>query len=405
LRKSLEDYTKTPIMDSELQILVLHCHCQARFLSPLMSTRQGLSIYELFPPSNQLVLWGQELTKEISLFLNPYLQVDQDFHFELTDFLERCLTYRKYGFYLNTPYASEIHSMFSDTYDTLERITRRNPHQEISKFNENELSILTSLTISALNHIQQIIQKELKVTLVSSGDRPVTSFMQERILDNFPWFNIIDTLRPTDVRSKNIDNVDLIIATDNICLEGTYPIIYVEPFITEIDIENIQSWILNHTHKKSIGIGLMENVGVSKLLLEENITFADKVSNWEDAVYLAGKPLVDSGAIDDNYLAAIIKVNKTHGPYSVIAPHIALLHAKPTDGVNKLCLGLLILKQGVCFGVEKFDPVRIVFIIGIQGVFSHLNALHDLVRIVRDRKIYERLIHCKNSAEVKKELK
>ena len=41
--------------------------------------------------------------------------------------------------------------MFGDTYDTLEKIINRNVHDEISLFNENELSILTSLTISAIN--------------------------------------------------------------------------------------------------------------------------------------------------------------------------------------------------------------------------------------------------------------
>ena len=225
--------------------------------------------------------------------------------------------------------------------------------------------------------------------------------MKECILENFPWFNIIDTLRPIDVTPEKIDQANLIITSDDFSLVDDYPIIYVEPFITEMDIENIQNWILDHTRQKSAGVGLMEDAGLNELLLEENITFADKVEKWEDAVYLAGEPLIESGAIDSNYPAAIIKTNKTHGPYSVVAPNIALLHAKPTDGVNRLCLGLLVLKQGVPFGVEKYDPVRIVFIIGIQGVFSHLNALHDLVHIIRDRKMCEKLLQCETPGQIK----
>jgi transcriptional antiterminator/mannitol/fructose-specific phosphotransferase system IIA component (Ntr-type) len=404
-KKALEDYTKITMVDSELQTLVLHCHCQARFLGSLANTEREKSIYELFPPSNQLIAWGQELAKEISLFLNPYLQIDQDFQVELTDFLERCLTYRKYGFSLNNPFSSEIRATFGDTYDTLERIIKRNIHDEISVFNENELSILASLTISAINRIQQIIQKELKVILISSGDRPITSFMKERVSNNFPWFNIIETLRPADITKEKVKDTNLILTTDNISIEGGIPTIYVEPFITGMDIENIQNWILDHTKQKSIGIGLLENAGLNDLLLEENITIATKVEGWEDAVYLAGKPLIESGAIEESYLDAIIKVNRTHGPYSVITPNIALLHAKPTDGVNKLCMGLLILKQGVRFGAKKFDPVRIVFIIGMQGAFSHLNVLHDFIRIIRAKDICERLAQCETPQEVKKELK
>ncbi len=401
LKKTIEEYLLITIQDSELHTLVLHCHCQARFLSPMVNTERDRSIYELFPPSNQLINWGQEMAREISLFLNPYLQIDQDFQSELTDFLERCLTYRKYGFSLNTPFSDEIHSMFDDTYEILERIINRNCHEEISTFNKNELSILTSLVISAVNHIQQIIQKDLSVVLISSGDRSVTSFMKERILENFPWFNIIDTLRPIDITPEKIEHANLIITSDDLNIEDTYPIIYVEPIITEMDIENIQNWILDHTRQKSVGVGLMENTGLNQLLLEENITFADKVDKWEDAVYLAGEPLIKSGAIDISYPTAIIKTNKMHGPYSVVAPNIALLHAKPTDGVNRLCLGLLVLKEGIPFGIEKYDPVRIVFIIGIQGVFSHLNALHDLVHIIRDRKKCEKLLQCETPSQIK----
>ena len=163
LKKIIGEYLKISIQDAELHTLVLHCHCQARFLSPIVSTERGKSIYELFPPSNQLISWGQEMAKEISLFLNPYLQVDQDFQSELTDFLERCLTYRKYGFFLNTPYFNEIRNMFNDTYEILEKIINRNCHEEISSFNIDELSILTSLVISAVNHIQQIIQKNSRL--------------------------------------------------------------------------------------------------------------------------------------------------------------------------------------------------------------------------------------------------
>ena len=30
----------------------------------------------------------------------------------------------------------------------------------------------------------------------------MTSFMKERVSNNFPWFNIIDTLRPADITGK-----------------------------------------------------------------------------------------------------------------------------------------------------------------------------------------------------------
>jgi len=111
-------------------------------------------------------------------------------------------------------------------------------------------------------------------------------------------------------------------------------------------------------------------------------------------VQLVGGPLVESGDISRSYLEAIIRVNRTYGPYSVVAPHIALLHAKPTDGVRNLYLGLLILKDGVEFGAPKFDAVNLVFILGIPDSHSHLRALNDLASIKRTRSVYQSLRQC-----------
>jgi PTS system ascorbate-specific IIA component len=49
------------------------------------------------------------------------------------------------------------------------------------------------------------------------------------------------------------------------------------------------------------------------------------------------------------------------GPYAVIAPGIALLHARPDDGVLAPCLALITLSRAVEFGSEQNDPVDLVF--------------------------------------------
>lgn len=138
---------------------------------------------------------------------------------------------------------------------------------------------------------------------------------------------------------------------------------------------------------------------MSGLFSEKDIFFKDKVSDWEEAVMVAGKPLVERGDLTDHYLEAIIKVNKTYGPYSVVAPGIALLHAKSTDGVNNLCIGLMLLKNGVNFNAKAYDPVNIVFIIGLSDSHSHLSALQDLINIIRSKGFTESILMSSTASE------
>jgi PTS system ascorbate-specific IIA component len=66
------------------------------------------------------------------------------------------------------------------------------------------------------------------------------------------------------------------------------------------------------------------------------------------------------------------------GPYCVIAPGIALLHARPEDGVIRSCLGLVTLEKPVVFGHSTNDPVDLAFVLGALDKQNHIRALAQL---------------------------
>jgi mannitol/fructose-specific phosphotransferase system IIA component (Ntr-type) len=197
-----------------------------------------------------------------------------------------------------------------------------------------------------------------------------------------------------------MEKVDLILSTLELDTEVNYSTIIIDQFMTSLDVEHIKNWINENAIQKSKSISSPENVQLEDLIFERNIVFRQDVKTWEEAVYIVGKPLVENGDLDASYLDAIIRVNKIHGPYSVVSPHIALLHAKSTDGVNNLCLGLMILKKGVNFGAQVFDPVNLLFIIGIPDSHTHLHALRELANIIRTKNISKSLAQCDTAEEV-----
>ncbi|MGC9397530.1 MAG: PTS sugar transporter subunit IIA [Anaerolineae bacterium] len=102
------------------------------------------------------------------------------------------------------------------------------------------------------------------------------------------------------------------------------------------------------------------------------------VKNWEEAVRLAGGLLEEIEACEPRYTEAMINAVRELGPYMVLAPGLALLHARPEDGVKHIALSLVTLDPPVSFGSERNDPVSLVIAFGAVDKEKHLNMLQEL---------------------------
>ena len=121
-----------------------------------------------------------------------------------------------------------------------------------------------------------------------------------------------------------------------------------------------------------------------KIFKREAVRALISARNWQDAVQIAGQLLVNTGSIKQSYVDAMEKVIHDLGPYAVIAPGIVLLHARPEDGVNEPCFGLVTLATPVPFGHTQNDPVDLVFVLGATDKNSHIQALQRLAGLLSD---------------------
>ena len=127
------------------------------------------------------------------------------------------------------------------------------------------------------------------------------------------------------------------------------------------------------------------------LITKENIQFIDHLPDWEAAISIAAQPLVDSNTIKPTYIDAIIDNVKTLGPYIVIGPEIALPHARPEAGVNKLGMSFMKLNKPVYFSEDKSKPVTLFFCLAAPDNSSHLQALSQLTKLLFENGNLEKL--------------
>lgn len=107
-------------------------------------------------------------------------------------------------------------------------------------------------------------------------------------------------------------------------------------------------------------------------------------ADWRSAVALAGAALVASGAAKPGYTVEMIRMIEEHGPYVVIAPGLALAHARPGSEVNADGLAIVTLAVPVNFGHPHNDPVNVILGLAIKDTVGHLEAIADLANVFND---------------------
>lgn len=139
---------------------------------------------------------------------------------------------------------------------------------------------------------------------------------------------------------------------------------------------------------------------LSAMLTRDNIALGQTATDWQEAVRRAGELLVKSGAVEPRYVPAMMEMVKEIGPYIVIAPGVALPHARPEEGVLRPCMSLVTLVTPVEFGNEFNDPVDLLVAFGAPDQDGHLKALTGLARLLENSDTLARIRQASDVEEV-----
>jgi PTS system ascorbate-specific IIA component len=107
----------------------------------------------------------------------------------------------------------------------------------------------------------------------------------------------------------------------------------------------------------------------------------DKVDDWQQALAICAQPLLDAGIITPDYVPAIIRQQQALGAYYVLAPGLAMPHARPEEGAKAHGLSLLKLQRGVTFNAREFDPVDLIIMLAAADKHSHIEMIATLAEL------------------------
>lgn len=251
------------------------------------------------------------------------------------------------------------------------------------------------------------------VLLVCSTGIGTAQILKARILMIFN-VHIVDCIAAHNVEFfLSRHSVDLVISTITLP-DLQVPAVTISPMLKEKDIERLRSYLDSTTplpnvfYQKVLSIieqtceiknkfalenqlkrlfdsandGKGEPPMLKDLLTKQMIKVQVDAKDWEDAVYQGGMLLVQSGAAKPSYVEAMIHSVKKIGPYIVVAPGIAMPHARPETGAIGTGFSLITLKKSVFFGNKENDPVKIVVCLCSSDSKTHIKALSELVNLL-----------------------
>ncbi|MDT0015173.1 BglG family transcription antiterminator [Listeria cossartiae] len=334
------------------------------------------------------------------------------------------------------PLRTDIKQSYSDVYE----ITKKSlePLEDLlgETIPEDEIAYVTILFGGYLSRKNNTLVERKKLLIVCSKGVG-TSRMIERQLSQLLGERV-EILEPISIREfeKGLYAPDFIVSTLPI-MEPKAPVFIVSPILTEAQKQQLMKAIAPHILQKDSDARMLSSVldvvdqyakvedreklaaklksvlfqvqsdsqlekspSLDELLPQERIIFKESVTDWQEAIRVASKPLQHEGYISKNYQHAMIENIEKLGPYIVIAPGIALPHASVDDGAYRVGMSLLRLDQPVSFSSKAKDQVKLIIVLASIDSYTHINALSQLTNSIMKHHLLEQIEQAESAAEI-----
>lgn len=392
--------------------------------------------------SNKEIVKMQVITRnfieKISKDIHRNLQGDYIFYENLINHLESTFSTLGDRFAINSV-VDEILQRYPEVKQATERNVYVFEEYVGRKLSEEEIAYIVVHICAAIERNKNETVR-YSVVLVCNGGIGTSQLLLAR-LEKFFHLDVIDIIPAHDIENMNMDDVDAVIST--ISLEGKgIEYIQVDPLLTDEDCirvgeklskihpkvseketiseENQDSLKSLETIKdileedeEEIAIGKIKSVIESFFQKKEETTLSDllpaqaiqigvECSDWKGAIEASAKYLLKNGAINENYIKAMIKNVMENGPYIVGAPGFALPHEALNAGASKVGMSLIRLKTPVPFGKKEMDPIEWVCCLSAINKETHLKAMFQLVNLFYNQSFRKQIKECKTGEEIYK---
>jgi mannitol operon transcriptional antiterminator len=333
----------------------------------------------------------------------------------------------KYGISIANDLADNIQKTYPDIFHLTKRVMR---HLElyVGKIVPDEEAAYITLHFGGwLTREKKKVETKFKALIVCENGIGTSNMLRTQLENLIAGLNVITSISMRQYRTKEY-SADVIFST-NYIKEKDIPVIHLPAILTNPEKERViqrmkelfdskppeqnrtehlmdvikrhatiheedalKKELVHFLEQTTPRIKELRKPMLNELLTEQTIQLIERVTNWEEAIQVASQPLVDLQAIRPEYVEAMITNVKELGPYIVIAPNIAIPHARPETGVEQLGMSFLRLEEPVYFSEKEKHRAQLVIVLAAIDNQTHLKALAQLTELLSTESNVEQLI-------------
>ncbi|GAB51341.1 PTS mannitol transporter subunit IIA [Atlantibacter hermannii] len=132
---------------------------------------------------------------------------------------------------------------------------------------------------------------------------------------------------------------------------------------------------------------------------ESSISIKNSAKNWQEAIDISMSSLLANHYITSDYIKAIKDSTLTNGPYYILAPGVAMPHARPECGAIKTGMSLTLLKQEVTFADDN-EGIKLLIGLSAADSDSHIGAIQALSELLCEEEALTALLAAKSEKQL-----
>lgn len=398
--------------------------------------------YNLFAGNQEFYLLKKAIDRMVSdfqVFAGVTLQNRQEIEDNLLIHLQPAYYRSKYGLKMQNPLTEMIKKKYGDIFLLTKKVIHHFEKLTEQPLHDDEIAFITI-------HFGGWLRKEgrdpivrKKALIICNSGIGTSAILRKQLENLFPSIDFYGTVSAREYESEApFLDVDFVVSTVSI-RNDKHPLFVVNPILNEQekislvkkvhsivgkqsetirgfsfdsileviqlyadikDEDGLKSGLKSYFNSNDANVPVVTRPNLLQLLSKNNIQIVEEVSNWQEAIKVAANPLIENRIIEEVYVDAMIRHVEKNGPYIIIAPEVALPHAKPEEGANGVGISMLVLKKPVFFSSESRHQVKVMFVLSSIDQVTHLRAMSELTALLSAGHNLEKLKRCTSVEEI-----
>jgi len=344
----------------------------------------------------------QNMIDYLARRIHPWLKVDNQLQSDFLDQISLTIKRTELSYAVNNPFLAK----FSANHKHVFRVIKEGYSKYAADINvsDDEVAYLGMFLLAALENLRA--KRKFRVIVVCTAGLAGARLLTNRLRNEIPEIEVVRTIPAMELKSlgKLQLKTDAIISTVKIQSPNDVPLIVVSPFLDDGDIDQIRS-LFKTTFDVSpdadrLSSPISKEGGLLELLNQKYIDVRLKARHWKEVVDLSAEPLLKTGVIQPSFIDAIKRYLEEYGPYMVLWPQVALLHARPEDGAQKLGISIQTLSHPVAFAEAEEYQVQIAITFATPNYHSSIYLLEQLSDLLSSPKFFYQAIELTDKVEL-----